>query len=116
MIGGIVMATNTKQSPTDAKQHGFSGAVQTVERDVRPLQAFWTKFSNDWSMNFAAALAYNLMMAMFPIAIAILSILGFFLGTLDPHAHDNLVKNIQGLLPAQVSGSVINQIEDQLRK
>ena len=71
------MATNTKESQTDAKQHGVKGALQAVQKDARPLQAFFTKFSNDWSTTFAAALAYNLLMAIFPIAIAILAILSF---------------------------------------
>ncbi len=51
------------------------------ERDMKSLQAFITKFNNDWSLNTAAALAYNLQMAIIPIAIATLAILGLVIGT-----------------------------------
>src|SRR5579864_2582948 len=103
------MTTNVKES-----QHSkHSGALQTVEKDIHPIQAFGTKFNNDWSMNFSAALAYNLLMAMFPIAIAILSILGFFLGGAYRASIDDQIKS---LLPGAVSGSVIEQINTQLTK
>ncbi|HLQ29284.1 MAG TPA: YihY/virulence factor BrkB family protein [Ktedonobacteraceae bacterium] len=110
------MATKTKETHTDAKKHTSSAIVQHVQKDIKPFQAFFTKFNNDWSMNLSAALAYNLLMAMFPIAIAILSILGFFLGTLDPNAKSSLISNIQHVLPSQVSPDIINQIEQQLSK
>ena len=48
---------------------------------MKSLQAFITKFNNDWSLNTAAALAYNLQMAIIPIAIATLAILGLVIGT-----------------------------------
>ncbi|MBE3559023.1 MAG: YihY/virulence factor BrkB family protein [Ktedonobacteraceae bacterium] len=48
---------------------------------VKPLQAFLTKFQNDWSMTFAGVLAYSLLMAMLPIVVALLAILGFVLGS-----------------------------------
>src|ERR1700730_13780015 len=110
------MATKTTETHTDAKKHTSSAVVKNVQKDVKPFQAFFTKFNNDWSMNLAAALAYNLLMAMFPIALAILSILGFFLGSLDPNAKSSLFSNIQHILPSQVSPDIINQIEQQLSK
>src|ERR1700730_1328082 len=101
MLGNTHMAATTKKSHTDTNQHPSSGAVQDVEKDVKPFQAFFTKFNNDWSMNLSAALAYNLLMAMFPIAIAILSIIGFSLGSLDPQAQSMLITNIHQVLPQQ---------------
>ena len=43
---------------------------------MKTIQAFWTKFNNDWVMNFAAGLAFNLITAMIPILIAIIAIAG----------------------------------------
>src|SRR5947207_108118 len=72
------MAAQTKESPkqTEPKleQQKTSEAKQTAEKDVKTLQTFWTKFNNDWVMNFAAGLAFNLITAIFPIAIAIIVI------------------------------------------
>jgi len=58
------------------------------------LVAFWTKFNNDWSWNNAAGLAFNLILAVFPIMITLLSLLGFFLSTLDPVAFQSVLDKI----------------------
>jgi YihY family inner membrane protein len=111
------MATQTRESATNTKQSTTSEVVQTVEKETKPLQEFFTKFSNDWSMNLAAALAYNLLIAIFPIAVALLAIGGFILGGLDPHAQANLIKAIQSALPSTIqSGDVIRTILQQLAK
>jgi uncharacterized BrkB/YihY/UPF0761 family membrane protein len=77
------MASTSHEPPTSRKQHPVSAALHTLEKDVQPLVAFWTKFNNDWSWNNAAGLAFNLILAVFPIIITLLSPLGFFLSTLD---------------------------------
>src|SRR5713226_10744976 len=99
------MATNTKESQTNAKQHGATGALQAIQKDTKPLQAFITKFNNDWSMNLSAALAYNLMMAVFPLVIALFSILGLILGNLNPSAYDQLRGQIIHVFPTATSAS-----------
>src|SRR5947209_8222041 len=110
-----MMATTTKATQTNAEQNKVSEAVQTVEKDVRPLQAFFTKFNNDWCMNFAGALAYSLLMSMVPIAIAVLAILGFILGGLGQAQQQQLVTNITRILPS-VSANLITQAQNQLAK
>lgn len=100
-----------------AKRNGFSGVVKTAERGTKPVQAFITKFNNDWSMNLAAALAYNLLMAVFPIVIALFSILGLILGTLNPSAYDQLKVQIIHVLPAATSASnLLDAAFNQLKK
>src|SRR2546421_6256201 len=110
------MTTTTKESQTNAKQHGVTGALQAVQKDARPLQAFFTKFSNDWSTTFAAALAYNLLMAIFPIAIAILAILGFVLGSLSPTEYTQLQGQILHALPVSMPPSTVKSLTNQLAK
>lgn len=109
------MAITTKGTQTNAKQQKGSNAVQTVQKDVKPLQAFFTKFNNDWCLNFSGALAYSLLMSMVPIAIAMLAILGFFLGTLDPQGQKTVIDNATKALPS-VSGALITQAQYQLTK
>ena len=109
------MATTTKGTQTNAKQNEGSEVVQTVEKDVRPIQAFFTKFNNDWCMNFAGALAYSLLMSMVPIAIAVLAILGFVLGSLDPTEQARLTTSITHVLPS-VSTHLVDQAQKQLAK
>jgi len=109
------MTTKSQELHTDTQHNRATGALRTVGKDVKPLQQFWTKFNNDWAMNLSGMLAYNLLMAMLPIAIALLSILGLILGRLDPTGYTNLVHNIQGILPAQVSTDTIKSITNQLK-
>jgi hypothetical protein len=63
------MAAEVPGSPpqNSTRQHTSWGAMQTIARNVKPFQVFLTKFTNDWSMNLAAGLAYNLILAMFPL-------------------------------------------------
>ena len=108
------MTTTTKESQTNAKQHGVTGALHAVQKDARPLQAFFTKFSNDWSTTLAAALAYNLLMAIFPIALAILAILGLVVGSLSPAEYSKLQVQILHTLPVSTPPGTVNSITKQL--
>jgi membrane protein len=80
---------------TDAKE-----AAEKVTTKARPLISFWTKFSNDWSFNLAAALAYNLLMSIFPIALALLAILGLVVGALNHATYVQLTQNLARSLPS----------------
>src|ERR1700730_7016007 len=108
------MTANTKESQTNAKQHGATGALQTIQKDTKPLQAFITKFNNDWSMNLSAALAYNLLMTIFPIALAILAILGLVVGSLSPGEYIKLQGQILNTLPVSTPPGTVNSITKQL--
>lgn len=66
---------------------GFSRKLQTIEKKAGPAIDFYMKFGNDWSWNNAAGLAYNLILAIFSLVIALVAFLGFFLGSLDPVAY-----------------------------
>ncbi len=64
--------------------------MDTVSKDMRPLQQFWHKFNNDWSWNNAAGLAYNLILSVIPLLIALIGLFGLFLGGLSPVAYNRL--------------------------
>ena len=91
----------------DTKQNTASRALQAIGKEMKPLAAFWLKFNNDWSWNNAAGLAYNLQMAIFPLVIAFIAILGLLLSRLDPAAYDNLVRQITTIFPADTSSQSI---------
>ncbi len=94
-----------KGQAVETKSTQTSEPIQTVEKDVKSLQAFWTKWNNDWVMNFASGLAFNLITAFFPIIIAIISIVGFIFGSLVPSIKDNLLNSIQSVFPPPISSS-----------
>jgi len=101
------MATQTKETQTQIEPQKTSEAKQTAEKGVKSLQAFWTKFNNDWVMNFAAGLAFNLITAIFPIAIAIIAIAGSIFGSFDPSFQGNLIHSIESVFPQQISSANI---------
>jgi len=56
-----------------------SSAFRTSQRRTKPIRHFLRKFLNDWSMDFSAMLAYNLLIALLPIAVALFGTLGLVL-------------------------------------
>src|SRR5690242_12660582 len=112
-----MMAIQTKETQTHIEPHKTSEAKQTAEKGVKSFQAFWTKFNNDWVMNFAAGLAFNLITAIFPIAIAIIAIAGFIFGSFDPSFQGNLIHSIENVFPQQLSsGHVLEPALNSLHK
>src|SRR2546423_2042116 len=133
-IRGIIMETKEKEQQDETKSETMpeplktiasAPAVQAVESSpvvqegVKPLAAFWTKFTNDWAMGLqAGALAYNLLLAIFPIALALIAILGLVFGSIGLDVKDQFINGIQSVLPQQqgVSKGVISQVFDNLNK
>lgn len=112
MRGHIMVAKGTNATQNDVKK-----VAKTAEKDVKPLQQFLTKFNNDWVMNFSAALAYNLLMAIFPIAIAVLVILGLVLNHLNPQAYQNVESQLMNAFPGTLSSKgVIDSINMQINR
>ena len=71
---------------------------------------FLNKFNNDWAMQSAAGLAYNLMGASVPVIIAIISAFSFTVGRLDPVALDQLIAHIEAVLPSSASSTGIVEL------
>jgi membrane protein len=94
---GEAMTSTSHKPPISRKKHPVSSALRTLEKNVQPLLTFWTKFNNDWSWNNAAGLAYNLILAVFPIVITLLTLLGFFLSTLDPAAYQSTLDRMTSI-------------------
>lgn len=86
-----------KDSTPNAEQGSATEVKQTVVKEVKSLRTFFTKFNNDWCMNFAGLIAYNLLMAMLPIAIALIAILGAVLG--DPALRGSVFNSIINVFP-----------------
>lgn len=113
------MEADIQGSPTQNSTvlHKPSGFMQTAARDAKPVQVFLTKFTNDWSMNLAAGLAYKLIMAIFPLVIAVMAILGFIVGHLDSAVYTNLTHHLENSFPSvPASHNLITSALRQLEK
>ncbi len=73
------MATTEQKKNDGSSSNSKAELIKDVQKDTKPIQAFFNKFNNDWVMNFAGIMAYNLMLAIFPIAIALLGITSLIL-------------------------------------
>lgn len=95
-----------------------SSAVKKFDKKTKPFQEFWSKFNNDWSWNNAAGLAFNLIMSIFPLVIALLALIGFFLTKLDPAAYRDLtIRQLPHLFPEITSSQkIIQPALTQLKK
>ena len=107
------------QDPTATKKQDGTLATEATQAagkattKVKPFVAFWTKFSNDWSFNLAAALAYSLLMSIFPIALALLAILGLVVGTLNPATFIQLTHTLSHNLPSFISTTLQGTLAKQ---
>jgi YihY family inner membrane protein len=85
------------------KQSGFRNILNNFIKATRPLQDLFNKFNNDWDMNAASGLAYNLITAMVPIVIALIALFGLTVGNLNAQATSDLIARIQQVFPATVN-------------
>src|SRR5437588_6341399 len=109
------MATETAGQPDSQKHHRISRILKTLDKKTKPFQEFWAKFNNDWSWNNAAGLAFNLILSIFPLVIALLALIGFFVGRLDPVAYQDFkTSKLHDLFPAVTSSQ--NIIQPALRQ
>ncbi|GAC1431285.1 MAG: hypothetical protein PVS3B3_11200 [Ktedonobacteraceae bacterium] len=71
--------------------------MEAFSNEVKPVRGFLVKLNNDWILNLACIIAYNMLMAMLPIALALVAILSLFLG--DPSIRTTVVHQITALFP-----------------
>ncbi len=107
-----------KETPSTSTDHSNSLAVaQITVKGFKSLQAFITKFTNDWVLSLASGLAFNLMVAIIPIIIAILALAGFIYGGLNPSIQQELIQYIQQLFPPPIpSQEIVGLALDALNK
>jgi YihY family inner membrane protein len=113
--GAEKMETGVRRSQAPTKRPPTEQLLQSVGKNVKPFREFLTKFSNDWSMTFSGVVAYSLLTAMLPIAIALVAILGFTLGSANTN---NIVQQVSKVFPGLAGQQnaitlAINQLSKQ---
>jgi YihY family inner membrane protein len=107
-------------SETNASNHTFKHKTirlfSSAEKDSRPMRDFFRKFGNDWATTFSGALAYSLLTAMLPIAIAIVAILGFFLRLIPGQQHSTAILDALNSLPGlgDAQKSLVQSVTNRL--
>jgi YihY family inner membrane protein len=93
--------------------------IERVKERARSLLRFWQKMSNDWVFNLSGLLAYNILMTIFPILLALLAFAGFVLSSISPGGQQALVEAIANALPggsAGTGGVVVEVALNNLRR
>jgi YihY family inner membrane protein len=101
----MTMASQDVLRHPASQQAGQRAQGGSLKERVMPLVHFWQKLSNDWIFNLAGLLAYNFLLSIFPILLALLAIAGFILNTISPGSEQQLVNAIAGALPGGASGT-----------
>src|SRR5579883_2178911 len=95
------------------KQRNVRKDRNIFKKFLKRSEGFINKFNNDWTMQSAGALAYNLMVA---IILAIIAIFGFTVGALDPNAQNQLINGIEQAFPGNFSKEILQVVFTSLRR
>jgi membrane protein len=83
---------------------------------LESLGAFWVKINNDWIFNLAGLLAYNFLMALFPILLLVLAALGVILQAISPGAQAQLQQSIVAALPGNTGAILVQSVAEHLKR
>lgn len=108
-----VAEADAKNLLLEAEEHE---AVRITLEDAKTFGNFWLKFLNDWVFNFASGLAYSLLMAMFPVVIALGASIGFISGDLTPAHQQALINQLSAIFPSVLGSNVLAPAMDILQK
>lgn len=83
---------------------------------LETLGGFWMKINNDWIFNLAGLLAYNFLMALFPLLLLLLAGAGVVLQRLSPSTDQQLQRALAAMLPGSTGAVLVAGIEADLKK
>jgi membrane protein len=87
-----------------------------ANRWLDALSGFWTKLNNDWIFNLAGLLAYNFLMALFPLLLLLLAACGVVLQVLSPQADVQLQHTVAEALPGTTGSILVQGVTTHLKK
>jgi membrane protein len=80
------------------------------------LVGFWTKINNDWIFNLAGLLAYNFLMALFPLLLILLAACGVLLQIISPTAEQQLQQTVAEALPGSIGAILVEGVSTHLKR
>lgn len=85
-------------------------------RIVETAGGFWTKLNNDWIFNLAGLLAYNFLMALFPLLLLLFAACGVVLDLLSPSMELQLQHALADALPGATGPILVQAVSTHLKK
>ncbi|MGO8948779.1 MAG: YihY/virulence factor BrkB family protein [Ktedonobacterales bacterium] len=83
---------------------------------MQELLAFWKKINNDWIFNLAGLLAYNFLLALFPILLLLIAGLGIVLNHTSPQTEQTLEQYVASALPQSVGNVIVQGVTTHLKE
>jgi membrane protein len=83
---------------------------------LQTLGAFWAKINNDWIFNLAGLLAYNFLMAIFPILLLLLAGFGVVLRSISPGDERLLEQHLATALPGNTGAIIVSAVATHLER
>src|SRR5207248_10290240 len=105
-LGPTTLPAACNPLPRGGTMHAPLFRLPVIGRFLHGIKLFALKFFNDWSMNLASMLAYNLITTIFPILLLILSIAGMVLHALFLTHLGDLSAAISSGLPLPLRGYI----------
>jgi membrane protein len=106
----LPQAAVVRQSPESATP------TPTANGWLETLGGFWTKINNDWIFNLAGLLAYNILMALFPLLLLLLAGCGVLLQVISPAAEQQLQQLVAGALPGSTGTILVGAVSAHLKR
>ncbi len=83
---------------------------------MRVWRSFGQKLSNDWVLNLSALLAFNLLMATFPLLLLVLALVGITFGLLSPELEQQVIHTISAVFPPTTGQTVVATAAENLKR
>jgi len=83
---------------------------------LESLGGFWIKITNDWIFNLAGLLAYNLLLALFPILLLVLAGCGLVLRAISRGAEAQLEHRLASVLPGSTGTILVSSVAAHLQQ
>jgi membrane protein len=83
---------------------------------LEALGNFWMKINNDWIFNLAGLLAYNFLMALFPVLLLLLAGGGVALQAISPSTELQLERALAAVLPGTTGTILVQGVAADLKK
>jgi membrane protein len=108
------IANNRPQAPHKAVRQTPDVVGFGIWRET--LVGFWTKINNDWIFNLAGLLAYNFLMALFPLLLLLLAACGLLLQSISPTAEQQLQQTVAAALPGSIGAILVQGVSTHLKQ
>lgn len=100
-----------RKVPVSGAEHPIPAEnARVISRSLKSLRSFITKFNNDWVLSLASGLAFSLMVAIIPLLIALIALVGIIYGSLAPSLQQELITHIQQLFPPPIPSQQVVEL------